>query len=194
MCIRDRMQVASKYLEEQIRQLTSPWVDGGDQGMMCWPTSPHGYISSPFGGRYHPISGKYQFHNAIDIAGFRPYWPLSGGGYTGTQAYVLAAESGKVIFSGVMLGPSYSENRSPQRDEYENPQFHGYGSYLMVDHNNGYVTVYAHCHSRLVAKGSNVVRGQVIATIGSTGTSTGPHLHFEVRRNGTNLNPLSFLN
>lgn len=69
----------------------------------------------------------------------------------------------------------------------------GYGNYVAVTHDGGYVTVYAHCSTLLVSKGQYVQQGQVIARVGSTGNSTGPHLHFEVRVNGSKMNPINYL-
>lgn len=65
-----------------------------------------------------------------------------------------------------------------------------YGNYVLIDHGGGYATLYAHCSSLLVAKGDTVIRGQTIAKIGSTGNSSGNHLHFEVRINGSTVDPL----
>lgn len=89
---------------------------------------------------------------------------------TGTP--IVAAASGKVIFADV--------NRE-------------YGKMIEVDHGNGLVSRYAHASSMAVREGDLVVRGQQIATVGSTGRSTGPHLHFEVRLNGVPQNPARFL-
>jgi murein DD-endopeptidase MepM/ murein hydrolase activator NlpD len=69
----------------------------------------------------------------------------------------------------------------------------GYGNLIEINHGNGYVTRYGHNQSLLVAVGDTVVRGQPVALMGSTGRSTGPHVHFEVLRNGTHINPLSFI-
>jgi murein DD-endopeptidase MepM/ murein hydrolase activator NlpD len=69
----------------------------------------------------------------------------------------------------------------------------GYGYLLVVDHANGFATYYAHLSRIYVAKGQAVDRGQVIGAVGSTGNSTGPHLHFEVRRYGVQQNPRAYL-
>jgi murein DD-endopeptidase MepM/ murein hydrolase activator NlpD len=69
----------------------------------------------------------------------------------------------------------------------------GYGNLIEINHGSGYVTRYAHNQKLLAPVGSRVVRGQTIALMGSTGRSTGPHVHFEVLRNGQRLNPLAFV-
>ena len=89
---------------------------------------------------------------------------------TGTA--IEAAASGKVVYAEVH--PAY-------------------GKMLEIDHGNGLVSRYAHCASLAVKEGDLVMRGQRIATVGSTGRSTGPHLHFEVRLNGVPQNPARFL-
>ncbi len=85
---------------------------------------------------------------------------------------VVAAASGKVVFAG---------------EQYQ------YGKMVKTDHGNGLVTRYAHASRLNVRDGDLVLRGQRVATVGSTGRSTGPHLHFEVRLNGVPQNPARFL-
>ncbi len=95
---------------------------------------------------------------------------IAGGGIHG--ANIVAASSGKVI--SVINSNSY-------------------GKYLVIDHGGGISTLYAHCSAIVVSAGQQVERGQVIAKVGSTGWSTGPHLHFEVRINGQHTNPQKYL-
>ena len=85
---------------------------------------------------------------------------------------ISAAESGKVITA------SYHWS---------------YGNYIVIDHGNGLSTLYAHCSSLAVGAGQSVSKGQTIGYIGSTGNSSGPHLHFEVRVNGSRTNPLNYI-
>lgn len=70
----------------------------------------------------------------------------------------------------------------------------GYGNYIMINHGGGRVTLYAHMSSRAAGVGETVNKGQVIGYVGSTGNSTGPHLHFEVRNNGGTVDPLTYFN
>ena len=69
----------------------------------------------------------------------------------------------------------------------------GYGLYVIVDHGNGYTTSYSHCSEILVTVGQRVAQGEVIAKVGNTGNSYGPHLHFEIRLNGTAYDPLPYI-
>lgn len=69
----------------------------------------------------------------------------------------------------------------------------GYGNLIRIRHSNGYVTYYAHLNARYVSAGDKVSKGQMIGRAGSTGNSTGPHLHFEIRYNGTPVNPLNYI-
>ena len=69
----------------------------------------------------------------------------------------------------------------------------GYGRYVVLDHGDGYTTIYGHCSNLVVTEGQYVNQGQQIANVGSTGNSTGPHLHFEIRYNGVKQNPMNFV-
>jgi murein DD-endopeptidase MepM/ murein hydrolase activator NlpD len=69
----------------------------------------------------------------------------------------------------------------------------GYGNMVEINHGNGYSTRYGHCSSLLVKEGEAIKKGQVVALMGSTGRSTGPHVHFEVLKEGTQVNPLDFI-
>lgn len=68
-----------------------------------------------------------------------------------------------------------------------------YGKYLMVDHGGGFITLYAHCSKILVSSGAEVRKGQAVAQVGETGVATGPHLHFELHRDGVYLNPIYYV-
>ncbi|MBD2772244.1 murein hydrolase activator EnvC family protein [Iningainema tapete] len=85
---------------------------------------------------------------------------------------IRAADSGTVIFAG---------------------WYGGYGKAVIIDHGKGITTLYGHTSELLVGEGQTVQRGSAIASVGSTGLSTGPHLHFEVRRDGTPVDPANFL-
>lgn len=71
-------------------------------------------------------------------------------------------------------------------------QRRGYGNRLIIDHGYGYETMYAHIHEFKVKKGQKVTRGQLIATVGNTGKSTAPHLHYEIRKDGVRVNPIYY--
>lgn len=70
----------------------------------------------------------------------------------------------------------------------------GYGNLVIIDHGNGLQSYYAHNSKILVKEGQSISKGQHIAEVGSTGNSTGPHSHFEVRKNGVAVNPNDYLN
>ena len=129
-------------------------------GSMAWPCPSYNYISSNYGYRTHPITGKVSsFHKGIDIA-------ASSGNP------VLAAASGTVV-------KSYMSS--------------SYGNYIVISHGGGLMTAYAHLSRRLVSVGDTVSAGQQIGKVGSTGNSTGPHLHFEVYVNGSTVNPMNYV-
>jgi len=132
-------------------------------GQLSWPVPSSGYISSGYGIRMHPVFRVMRQHWGIDIGAAH-------------GASVIASDSGRVITS------AYNSS---------------YGNYIVISHGNvngvTMTTLYAHLSSRKVSEGANVVKGQVIGLVGSTGVSTGPHLHFEVTVNGSRVNPQSRL-
>ncbi len=118
-----------------------------------------GWLSSRFGKRNDPFTGKQEYHKGLDFAGKK-------------GAEVVAVGDGVVSWSG---------KRS------------GYGNLVEVTHGNGYVTRYGHNERNLVKVGDTVRKGQQLALMGSTGRSTGPHVHFEVLHNGKAVNPAKYL-
>ncbi len=135
-------------------------------GSMAWPVPGHTYISSNFGWRF---SGT-DYHTGFDIAGTGS----DGKGIYGKP--IVAANSGKVIFTNT----SYVQGR-------------GYGIYLIIDHGGGISTLYGHTSKLAVKTGDYVTKGQTVAYVGSTGWSTGPHLHFEVRKDGIYVYPWDYI-
>ena len=122
-----------------------------------WPA--RGWLTSTFGHRISPFTGRRQFHGGIDVAGAR-----------GTD--VITTAGGKVTFVG-KKGPL--------------------GNTVVVDHGYGMRSLYGHNAEVFVKRGDVIERGTRIATIGSSGRSTGPHLHYVVEVNGRAVNPLNYI-
>jgi murein DD-endopeptidase MepM/ murein hydrolase activator NlpD len=122
-------------------------------------------ITSHYGMRTNPVTGQYKLHDGVDIAA-----------PTGTP--VTALRSGKVI-----------------RSEVNGSMKSGYGNYVEVEHADGTVTGYAHLDTRSVKVGQTLSQGQKLGTVGSTGGSTGPHLHLSVftGKAGTGIDPVTYL-
>jgi murein DD-endopeptidase MepM/ murein hydrolase activator NlpD len=118
-----------------------------------------GWISSYFGYRTDPFTGRREFHQGVDIAGE-------------LGEPVVAVAAGIVTYAG---------------------KHGGYGNLVEINHGNGFVTRYGHNSKVLVAVGDTVSKGQEVALMGSTGRSTGPHVHFEVWRSGKVVNPIKYL-
>ncbi len=124
--------------------------------------------------------------------------PVSGR-ITSEYSYRVHPISGEYKFhSGLDIGANSGDDIKSALDgkvvEVDNSASTGYGKYIIVSHTDGVSTLYAHC-SEIVAKlGDNVKKGELIAKVGSTGYSTGPHLHFEVRVNDICLNPKWYVN
>ena len=123
-----------------------------------WPVTT-GWLSSKFGLRISPFTGRREYHRGVDIAGVE-----------GSPVYTVA--------SGVV---KYAR------------EFRNYGNMIEIDHGNNYSTRYGHNQINLVAEGQTVKQGDVIALLGNTGRSTGPHLHFEVIMSGRQINPYKLL-
>ncbi len=118
-----------------------------------------GLLSSKFGSRIDPFTGKRETHKGIDVAGKE-------------GSIILAVGDGVVTFAG---------------------ERKGYGNLVELDHGKGYTTRYAHNQDHLVSIGETVRKGQPVALMGSTGRSTGPHVHVEVLRDGKQVNPAKYL-
>ena len=125
-------------------------------------------ISSPIGSRVAPGGFGSTNHKGVDICN------------VGFTSSVFATKSGKVILAS-----------SPRQGSYYGGS--GYGNYVVVDHGGGVTTLYAHLSTVSVSKGQTVSQGTVLGITGSTGASTGPHLHYEVRINGVYQDPLNYL-
>jgi murein DD-endopeptidase MepM/ murein hydrolase activator NlpD len=137
---------------------------GGGTGQFGWPLNPH-WISQGFGCSPYP---------------FEMYWP---------------ACPSKHFHSGIDIAQPYGQPVMAADNGVANlySTGYGYGNYVILTHGNGYATLYGHLAGFNVRNGQLVVRGQVIAFEGSSGNSTGPHLHFEIRYNGDYVDPCAYL-
>ena len=144
-----------KQLEEERRQ-NNVTIDS--ETNYLWPLPGYYRLTSLFGYRIHPITGKAHSHTGIDI-------PAPGG------TPIQACKSGQVVTSAY---------------------HYSYGNYVVIDHGNGNSTLYAHMSSRAVSEGQMVSQGQTIGAVGDTGNTSGPHLHYEVRRNGQRTDPEAY--
>ena len=122
-----------------------------------WPT--RGWLTSGFGYRKSPFTGRREMHNGLDIA-------------TRVGVPIVATADGVVVKEG---------------------RFSGLGKMIVVDHGYGFQTIYGHNARNLVKVGQRVKRWQKIALVGSTGRSTGPHTHYEIRINGIPIDPLRYV-
>lgn len=147
---------------------------GGDiyvngTGIFAWPVPGFYHVTSGVGWRW----GSY--HKGIDISSY---------GIRG--ANICASDSGTVVKVNNNCVHDWGKSGSCGCGG-------GYGNYCIVDHNNGYMTLYAHAQYMNVYVGQHVEQGDVLGIIGSTGWSTGDHLHFEIRHNGNIVNPLDYV-
>ncbi len=118
-----------------------------------------GWMSSRFGARIDPITGKRAWHTGVDFAGKE-------------GSNIIAVAAGVVVYSG---------SRS------------GYGEVVEINHGSGFTTLYGHHKKNLVKVGDIVKKGQVVGLMGSSGRSTGPHVHFEVYKHGRIVDPSSYI-
>lgn len=125
-----------------------------------WPTSNGGWLSSAYGTRTDPFTGRKAFHEGVDIA-------------------VRAGSEIRAMAAGVV---SFAGRKS------------GYGLMVEINHGNGYETRYAHAKELIAKAGDRVEKGDAVALVGSTGRSTGSHVHIEVVMNGKVINPHDHLN
>lgn len=178
-------KVISQYYATSQKQTTTLYAANNDttksggssgggntqaQGGASYPSSAS--WAWPLGNASCYISSNYGYRSAsIGGNAFHGGLDIAGGGIYGKPVY--ASRAGKVVTA--VYGTT------------------GYGRYVIIDHGDGFTTVYGHCSSLCVSAGQTVSKGQHIANVGSTGNSTGPHLHFEVRHNGQKQNPLNYV-
>lgn len=164
-------EAAINKLEQEIQAALSSANNSGSNpvfssGTFTWPVPGYYNITSYYGYRIHPITGASKLHGGIDIASAGIYGKA-----------IVAAADGVVVSAGWNSG--------------------GFGNWVVINHGlsggNQFATLYAHmCSAPVVSSGQTVSAGQTIGYVGSTGMSTGNHLHFEVRVNGNRVNPMSY--
>lgn len=164
----DKVEAERKAQEEANKGNTGGSTGGSTGGgttsdgsfLYPLPRSCGSWCTSPYGYRYHPISGTYTFHSGVDLA-------AAGG----TPIY--ASKSGTVTTA------AYAQ--------------YSWGNYVVINHGDGYSTLYAHMRYYAVSVGEYVNQGDVIGYVGTTGNSTGNHLHFNVYYNGALQNPFDYV-
>ena len=143
---------------------------------MAWPVN--GKVVSPFGYRNDPFTNEYKMHNGIDIA---------GSGISGKP--IVAISDGIVTKANASCSHNYGKKGSCGCGG-------GYGNYVTINHGtlngNTYVVTYGHMSKPAVGAGQVVKKGQVIGYVGSTGWSTGYHLHFGIAYGGIYRNPMNY--
>jgi murein DD-endopeptidase MepM/ murein hydrolase activator NlpD len=154
----EKFEAESNALSEKIRQIQAGRKGGTVGTVSNWPLSGYYEISSSYGWRTHPITGRKSLHTGIDI-------PAPSG------TAIRAVGAGDVILAG---------------------WYGAYGNAIIIDHGGGISTLYGHQSQLAVSEGQQVAQGQIIGYVGSTGYSTGSHLHFEVRINGNPTDPLQY--
>ena len=165
----DAVETDTKVIKEAVNEVV---IKGSKDGVASSDSESTSSGSST-GSFIWPVPYTHSISSYYEWRWGRMHWgiDIADSGIYG-QA-IVASDGGTVTFSGD-IGD-------------------GYGYYVIIDHGNGYQTLYAHCSSLAVSEGQYVSQGEIIAYVGSTGNSTGPHLHFEVRQGSDKLNPLNFV-
>ena len=157
-----KLQAAANAADAEIRaaekELASQIANVPSESGFLWPLPGRYNLSSLYGSRKHPVTGKANNHTGIDV-------PAPSG--TPIQA----------CKSGVVTTSTYNNS---------------YGNYVVVSHSDGTSTLYAHMSRRNASKGQTGSQGQVIGYVGTTGSSTGNHLHLEIRVNGSRRDPINY--
>ena len=162
-------EAARKKAEEEARRAAE---QGGGTTQTAEPApSGGGSWGYPVGGSTYISSGYGNRSASISGWSFHGGIDIAGGGIYGRPVYASRG--------GTVIAAVWSNS--------------GYGNYVIIDHGDGYASLYGHCSSLAVSTGQTVSKGQHIANVGSTGNSTGPHLHFEIRKNGVKVNPANYL-
>ena len=161
------LRTAADAVNEEIKRLEQEMASEIDsvasESDFLWPLpSSRNTLSSLYGSRKDPFTGRPGNHTGIDVPAPK-------------NTAIYASRSGVVTTSVYGSGSSWS-----------------YGNYVVISHSDGTSTLYAHMNSRAVSKGEKVSQGQVIGYVGTTGRSTGYHLHFEVRLNGSRRDPVNY--
>lgn len=164
-----RQQQQQQQSKPQITQTKPDTTYSG--GRFAWPVPGHYFVSSYYGYRWDKM------HKGIDIAS-------GGSNISGAAAVSVASGTVTLVKSG--CSHNYKKTRSCGCNG-------GYGNYVVVTHADGYSTLYAHLATVNVSYGQSVSTGTVLGTVGSTGWSTGFHLHFGVMKNGSFVNPAPYL-
>lgn len=169
-----KREAAKKKVDDELARIAQEAQNSANNGTgnvfvgdFAWPVPNYYVITTEFGEIYNLVNPAGSAHTGADIA---------GSGINGKPIKAMA--------DGTVTTASYGS--------------YGYGNYVIINHGknttdgNVYISLYGHASSLAVSKGQKVTKGQVIAYVGSTGNSTGSHLHFEVYQNGKRVNPLQF--
>jgi len=168
----EQFEKDKREIQAELARIAAQSASSNTSNIVSQPSS-SGYVFPVAGLNRNNINNKsypsYRGHTGIDVN-------INVIGKT-----IVAVKAGTVVTSKAL--------------RYSNGNYRSYGEYIVINHHDGTMTLYAHglAGSRKVVEGQSVSQGQALMTVGSTGNSTGPHLHFEVRVNGSPVNPLPYL-